>query len=212
MTNVLLADDNPVIRAGLKIFIAKVITSSIIDEVWDIDIVYQKVKQNEYALMIIDATIAGTDSFPLIYEALKLKPDARILIFSINNEDKYAKKYLQLGVKGYLNKDASEPEIENAIYNVLNNKRYISASLMETIATQSLGNNVDNPFSKLSPREYEIAKLLIRGESLGEICNKLNLHSSTVGTFKSRIFEKLNCRNIIDINSLAKMYKVIPAF
>ena len=212
MTKILLADDHPVIRAGLKIFIEKVISPALIDEVWDTDMAYEKIKQNEYALVILDAAIAGIDSFTLVHDTLALKPNVKILMFSVNNQDIYAKKYLQLGAKGYISKDASEAEIENAIHNVLNNKRYISASLMETIANSALGHNTDNPFDKLSPREFEIARHLIRGEALSEISNKLNLHSSTVSTYKNRVYEKLNCRNIIDINSLAKLYKVIPAF
>lgn len=211
MTNVLLADDHPVIRAGLKIFIEKVITAPMIHEVCDADTAYEQIRNNEYALVILDATIAGIDSFTLVHDTLALKPDSKILMFSINNEDVYAKKYLQLGAKGYLSKDASETEIENAIVNVMNNKRYISASLMELIASNAIGKNPENPFHKLSPRELEIVKLLIRGASVTEISARLNLHSSTVGTYKARIFEKLNCRNVIDINSLARIYRVIPA-
>ena len=71
------------------------------------------------------------------------------------------------------------------------------------------GNETENPFDQLSPREFEIVQHLLQCESLNEICGKLTLHSSTVGTHKARIFEKLKCKNIIKLNALAKLYRVI---
>ena len=69
--------------------------------------------------------------------------------------------------------------------------------------------NPQNPFDSLSPREFEIVQHLIRGESVAEICQKLTLHSSTVGTHKARIFEKLHCSNIIDLNLPAKVHNIV---
>lgn len=209
MTNVLLADDHPVIRSALTVYINKVVSPTHIDEAWETATAFEKIKQNNYSLIILDATIAGEDSFQLVGNTIAVKPNANILMFSVNNEEVYAKKYLQLGAKGYLSKDAPEEEIINAIKNVFNNKLYISASLMEAITDDASGHKKDNPFNDLSHREFEIAKHLINGESVSEISTKLNLHTSTVGTNKSRIFEKLNCKNVIDLNALAKKYKVI---
>ena len=209
MKKILIADDHPVIRYGLKIFIEKVANSFMIDEAWNSDLAFEKIKHNEYALIILDATIAGEDSFSLVSNTLALQPDAKILMFSVSDEEMYAKKYLQHGAKGYLSKDASEPEIVNAIRNVLNNKRYISASLMDVYTQDALGNKAYNPFHNLTTRELEITMHLLRGETVSEISHKLNIHTSTVGTHKAKIFEKLHCKNIIDINVLAKMYKVI---
>lgn len=212
MTKILLADDHPVIRAGLKIFIKKAIISSAIDEVWEAGAAYKKIEENEYALLILDATIAGKDSFELVHDTLALKPDAKILMFSVNNEELYAKKYLQLGAKGYLSKDASEVEIESAIYNVLNNKRYISASLLEYFTDSMLTNRPDNPFDLLSAREFEIVQHLIRGATIMELSNKLHIHTSTVGTLKTRILKKLKCKNLVDINAIARVHNITPTF
>jgi DNA-binding NarL/FixJ family response regulator len=212
MTKILLADDHPVIRSGLKIIIEKIITSSVIDEVWSAGAAYEKLNENEYSLVILDATIAGVDSYSLVKNTLLVKPGAKILMFSINNEDVYASKYLQLGAKGYLCKNASEIEIESAIHNVLNNKRYVSASLLESFAENILRHRATNPFENLSPREFEIVQHLIRGESVAEISKNLHLHTSTVGTHKARIFKKLKCKNIIEISASAKVNNVAHAF
>ncbi len=115
-----------------------------------------------------------------------------------------------LGAKGYVGKDAPEAEIKKAIETTLNDKRYISNSLSRSLTEEALGNKSFNPFDRLSPQEFKIIQYLMKGESVGEISEKLNLHTSTIGTHKARIFKKLNCKNIVDINSLAKIHNVMP--
>jgi len=211
MVNILLADDHVIIRAGLKLFIANYISHSIVDEACDGNSAFEKIKSKDYSLIILDVNMPATDSFGLVSNIISLRPDANILMFSMNSEEVYAKKYLQLGVKGYLSKTAPETEIKIALDNVIQGKRYISTALNQALAEQSLGKKSENPFENLSPREFEIVLHLIRGESLADICHTLTLQSSTVGTHKARIFEKLHCSNIIDINALAKVYNIIPS-
>ena len=62
------------------------------------------------------------------------------------------------------------------------------------------------PFDNLSSREFEVALLLIQGKALNEITNILNVHTSTIGTHKGHIFEKLKVDNVIELNELAKLY------
>jgi DNA-binding NarL/FixJ family response regulator len=110
-----------------------------------------------------------------------------------------------------LKKDETDSEIEKAITNLLNNKRYISSSLSEKLlADHHRDDHHENPFDKLSTREFEIVQHLSRGDSLAEICEKLNLHSSTVGTHKARIFQKLQCKNVVELSELAKVHKILP--
>lgn len=213
MIKILLADDHVIIRAGLKIFIKNLIPLSAIEEAWDGDTAFEKIKFTDFDIIILDVNMPATDSFGLVSNILALKPNSKILMFSMNAEEIYAKKYLHLGALGYINKDAAEEEIKEAINNVLDNKRYISPSLTKTLTDSALGKkmNNQNPFDLLSPRELEIASHLMKGESVSEISSYLNLHTSTVGTHKARIFEKLQCKNIVGINELARVHKIIKS-
>ena len=210
MIKILLADDHVIIRAGLKVYIKNIIPQSIIDEADDGDSTFNKIKENDYDLVILDINMSATDSFGLVSNIIAIKPDSKILMFSMNSEEIYAKKYLNLGALGYISKDASSEEIRLAINNVMNNKRYISPSLTQKLATRALGKNPEtqNPFDMLSPRELEIARHLMKGESVSQIGTYLNLHTSTVGTHKARIFEKLKVNNIIEINELARIHNL----
>lgn len=211
MKTILLADDHLIIRAGLKIFISNYFVHAVIDEASDGDSAFQKIKERDYSLVILDVNMPGTDSFGLVNNIIALKPLTNILMFSMNSEEVYAKKYFQLGVKGYLSKTAPESEIKIALDNVIKGKRYLSPALNILLTEMAIGKQSANPFENLSPREFEIVLHLIRGESLAEICHALNLQPSTVGTHKARIFDKLHCSNIIDINALAKVFNVIPS-
>jgi DNA-binding NarL/FixJ family response regulator len=210
MINILLTDDHPIIRAGLKRFILDYIAHSVIDEADDGDSAFKKIKEKNYNLIILDANMPNTDSFGLVTNIIALKPGANILIYSMNAEETYAKRYLQLGAKGFLSKTSAEDEMKKALDNVMSGKKYVSSRLSESFTEAAIGKKTTNPFETLSPREFEIMLHLIRGKSISEICSTLNLQPSTAATYKARIFLKLKCDNIIDMHELAKVYNIIP--
>lgn len=211
MIQILLADDHAIIRAGLKTYIQNIIPDSNIEEAFDGNSTFEKIREKDYALIILDINMPATDSFGLVSNILAIKPESKILMFSMNSEEIFAKKYLNLGALGYLNKDASADEIKHAINNVMNNKRYMSSSLTQSLTDSALGKKASkqNPFDLLSSRELEIVRHLMKGESVSQIGAYLNLHTSTVGTHKARILEKLNCKNVIGINELARVHNFI---
>ena len=210
MKKILLADDHVIIREGLKIMLQRTIPHTVVEEAINGDSAFEKLKKNVYDLIILDVNMPNTDCFGLVSNIMAIRPDAKILMFSMNAEEMYAKKYLQLGAKGYVCKDADEDEIVKAVMNVLDNKRYISPALGQVLANEAFGNKSANPFNDLSHRELELVMHLVKGESASEISKILILHPSTIGTYKARIFEKLDCSNIVDLNTMAKMYNIIP--
>ena len=212
MPNLLIADDHTIIRTGLKLIIENFLPDCKIDEAHDGDSAFERISNHEYDLTILDINMPNTNSFELVKTILLLKPETKILMYSMNTEEIYAKRFLKIGVMGYLRKDEPESEIKKAINSVLNNKIYISVELTEKLVHDLYtGNQSANPFDKLSPREFEIVQHLIEGESVGDISQKLKLHTSTVGTHKARIFEKLKCNNVIYLSKLIKYHNVVFA-
>jgi DNA-binding NarL/FixJ family response regulator len=90
----------------------------------------------------------------------------------------------------------------------LNGRKYISDTLGELLAHDALSDEPSNPFDKLSTREFEIVTLLLAGETAIEISKSMNLQASTVGTHKSRVFEKLGVTNILELKELATSYNL----
>lgn len=207
MIKILLADEQAIIRNGLKSIIEKNISSSIIEEVCEANLVFEKIKVNDYQLIILDINMPTSDSLKLVQDILDSKPDSKMLVFTMYPEEMFAKQYLQLGVMGYLSKRSSETEISIAIGNLLNNKRYVSASLLESLTHHSFKTSTGNPFESLSGREVEILQHLLHGETTSTISNLLKVDISTVGTYKSRIFKKLKCKSLENVYSMANLYK-----
>lgn len=210
MPDILLIDDHSIVRKGLKMLIEDFIAHSNIDEAYDGESALQKIKQADYDLVVMDVNMPHTDSSGTLQTILAMKPGTKILIFSMNSEEVYAKRYLKMGARGYIRKEAPSVEIEKAINTVLNDKVYISPSLTQKLLSDlHTVSEPENPFDKLSSREFEIVQHMAQGESVAEISQKLNLHTSTVGTHKARIFEKLHLHNVIEISNLAKVHNVI---
>jgi len=210
MKRFLLIDDHEIVKAGLKVFLENEFPDIAVDDACDRESALQKFGDGQYDLVLLDVNIPGTNSCKLLSEILNIEPKINILIFSMNTEVVYAKKYLQLGAKGYITKSAPVEELSNAIDAVLQNKRYINAALKELLVEDHLtGKASTNPFVDLSPRELEVFQRLMHGETPVQMCSSLNLSSSTVATYKARIFEKLNCKNILELNLLAKLHDMI---
>src|SRR6185312_13942358 len=129
MHNILLIDDHFVIITGLKTVINNFLGHCKTDVAHDGNSAFEKIKHKNYDLIIMDVSLPNTDSLQLLNNILAEKPDTKVLMFSMNPEELYAKRYLRHGAMGYLSKDASLNEIKHAIECALRNNKYISPAL-----------------------------------------------------------------------------------
>lgn len=208
MKRFLLIDDHEVVRSGINGLLSEIYKPCEVDEAANTDMAAEKLKHQSYDLIMMDIQMPNSDSLGMM-EYINIRyPDAKVLIFSMSSETIYAKRFLKAGAKGFLSKDSSLNEIKKAINLVLNNRRYVSDALAESLAFNAASNAPENPFEKLSQREFEIASLLLSGQTVSEVSRSLNLQTSTVGTHKSRIFEKLGIENILELKELATSYNL----
>ena len=206
MKNILLVDDHTIIRTGLKILLGNDLASYTFHEAADGESALEYVHSSCYELIVMDINIPGTDTFALVEQILAYEPESKILMFSMNCESIYAKRFLKLGVRGYVRKDEPAADIKHAVLTVLNNHRYISKGLTEELVEEVYSNKKNNPFDNLSPRQFEIVRRLVQGKKISDICQELQLHSSTVSTQKNRIFEKLNVNNLVELYAISKLH------
>ena len=207
INRVLVADDHTIVRSGIKLIIQDLLPSTVIDEASNGNEVISLVKKNGYALIVLDINMPDTDSITLVTNLFAYREQCKILIYTMNSEELYAKRFLKLGVLGYLNKESQAGEIRKAIAAVLNGEIYVSKTVKKEL-NEDLKKGADNPFHKLSDREIQTVKYLLHGYSLPEIKKILNIHSSTIGTYKTRIFEKLKIKSLRELSELAKMYRM----
>lgn len=208
MKKFLLVDDHVVVRSGIKTLLSDMYNPAEVHEAMDGETAMLKLKENNYDLVMLDIQMPKTDTLGLM-EYIHIKyPALKVLMFSMSAENIYAKRFMKAGAYGFISKEAPLDEITRAINVILNNKKYISDKLAEQLAEDSFSGKTSNPFNELSPREFEIVSLLLDGKTVTDIAHTLNIQTSTVGTHKARLFDKLGVTNILELKELATTYNL----
>jgi two-component system invasion response regulator UvrY len=198
----LIVDDHEIVRAGIKLLLESIYQPTEIHESRDGESTLRLIDANRYELIILDVQMPNTDTFLLMEYIHSRYPETRVLIFSIGVEHIYAKRFLRAGAMGFVSKDSPLEELTRAINLVLSNRKYISEYLLDILAEEAGPATTVNPFDRLSPREMEIVSLLLAGHTRTTISKMLKLESSTVGTYKARIFDKLGVKNILELKEM----------
>ena len=208
MKRILIADDHTIVRTGVSVLVKAEYLNVQIDECDDGNSAWDKIQSAPYDLVIMDINMPGTDSVNLLKNIFTLQPYLKVLILTMSSEEIYARKYLQLGVMGFLNKEADNAEIRKAIASVMNNRKYMSAKLQEIINREAIGGTTGGLFENLSARELEVMTHLIEGKNVSEIADVLSIHISTVSTHKANILQKLKVNNVIELTRVAKRFDI----
>jgi len=208
MKRLLIADDHTLVRYGLKIALSSHFTDCQIDESWDGESVMAQLNANKYDLVLLDLNMPETDPSVLLHWIKEFHKDAKVLVVSMNEENIYGKRTLELGAQGYLKKDSSPAELLKAINTVLSGKKYVSSALGDILMHDTIHGNALNPFDRLAPREFQIAMHLVQDHSLSEIGEMLQIQYVTVSTLKRRILEKLGIKSMKALVQLAEAYGI----
>ena len=206
MTSVLIIDDHQIVANAVKLLIIENITDVNIFKAADFpSAIDTLLSQEKIDLIILDIGIPGGRDHLMIEEIRKIHANVPILIFSANDESSFAKQYLRSGANGFVSKGADEEDLLAAIKIALSGGKYISPHMQQLILEEFIGNKAaQNEAStdyrnSLTAREYDVMLLLLKGKWTKEIADELQIKLSTVSAHKSRIFEKFQVDNVIDL-------------
>jgi DNA-binding NarL/FixJ family response regulator len=205
MRKFLIADDHHILRTGLAVIIKDEFSNAEIDECCNGDCVWKKIQNTEYDLVILDITMPGTDSLRLLKNIFSLKPDQKVMIFTMSSVAIYAKQYLSMGVKGFINKEAKPSEVRLGIVAVLNNRKYLGSDMKHILTSENIV-GASTPFDNLTFRELEIMNHLVGGKNVKEIAEMLFLHISTISTHKAKIMLKLDVSNVVELTMKVQLF------
>lgn len=202
----LIADDHSVVRQGISLVVKELFLNAQIHTAGTFKDTLKVVKETKLDLLILDINFPDGNSINIIPEVKNAQPDIKILIFSAFDESIYAMRYLNAGASGYLNKGCTEDEIKQAVKSMITSGKYITQSIKDRILDSYISRTPINPLEKLSIREVEVARLLIKGYGNLEISELLQIKKTTVSTFKNRVFEKLGIDNLAALIELFQLY------
>lgn len=208
--NILIVDDHDVIRQSLSLIINTEFPKAGCAKVENAAACIEFLKKEEFDLVILDMNLPDMDGITLTEWIRNHYPQQMILIFSMNPTELFAKRLYQIGVMGYLNKQANMSELTKALRIILTEKKqYMDEEFKSMLARDFLNKNPDDPIEKLSKRELSIAQLLANGKSIAEIAAQLNIESSTIRTYKARIFQKMDVVTLHEFLAKSKLYKLV---
>jgi DNA-binding NarL/FixJ family response regulator len=194
MINILIADDFPVVRRGLKQILAEERDMAVLGEAQNAHEVLQMLRQGDWDVLVLDVGMPGRGGFEILSEVRASHPDLPVLMLSMHPEEQYGVRALKAGAAGYLSKESAPEELVKAIRKVHAGGKYVSPSLAERLASV-LGEGADRPpHERLSDREYEVMLRLASGKTVTEIADLLCLSVKTISTYRARVLEKMALR------------------
>lgn len=192
MIRILIADDHPLIREGLKRVLAQCTDVEVVDEAKDGEEAVLKSKDPTVDVLTLDVSMPGPGFLEVLRRVKAHRPDLQVLALSVQPEEQYAVRALRAGAAGYLTKNHSSDELAKAIRQVASGRKYVTASLAEKLAVELGAPAGKEPHETLSEREYQVFCLLGAGKTVAEVADKLALSPKTVSTYRTRIMEKMN--------------------
>jgi len=191
MTRILLIDDHPIVRLGVRRILSEHFDPVFIGEAGDAENGTTQALDGEWDVVVLDVTMPGAVGLDVLKHLREQRPTLPILVLSIHPANQFARRALHAGASGYLTKDSAPSELVGAIEDVKRGKRYVSEAVKATMAgTRSqLATH-----EALSDREYQALRMLGSGRTVSEISEELGLSVKTVSTYRARVLQKLGMR------------------
>ena len=203
MIRIAIVDDHPLVRAGLRQFLADQPDFSVVAEAASGREALDIVRRGEVDVIVMDIAMPDQSGVDALAAIRARSPDLPVLILSGFPEAHYATTLLRQGASGYLNKDCDPEEIVKAIRTVCRGRKYITAGVAEQLA-DGLGRGDDRPLHEhLSERELQVFLRLAAGETIGHLADSLSLSVKTVSTYRSRVMEKMQLASNSDLTYYA---------
>ena len=204
---ILIADDHPIFRAGLKETLAKDPSVESIGEADDGHKALELARKKNWDAVVLDIKMPGRDGLEVLQELRREQPTLPVLILSAHPEDQLALRLLKAGAAGYLTKEKAPEVLLTAIRKVVSGGKYISESLAEKVVFAFESEKA--PDETLSNREYQVMRMIASGKTMQEIGKGLFLSVRTVSTYRARILEKMNMNSNAEIIRYAVDHKLI---
>ena len=207
--DVLIADDHAIIRDGLTKILADTDDLLVAGEASNGTAVLEQVRLRDWSLLVLDISMPGRNGLELIKLVKAERPKLPILIFSMHPEEQYAVRAIRAGASGYLSKEGDTDLLLPAMRRLVAGGVSISSKVAELLATDVSSQSAKASHTRLSDREFEVFKRIVRGTSLTAIAEEFSLSVKTVSTHKSHILAKMGMSTQVDLVRYAMEHRLL---
>lgn len=208
MIRIVLVDDHGLMRAGARMLIEAEHDMQVIGEAGSGDEALPMLRKLKPDVVLCDFHMPGLSGLEVTERLARSLPEIRLLMVSVLNEGPIPRRVLAAGAQGYLDKGAPGSELITAIREVAAGRRYIGVAIAQQMALEGL-NGTPSAVQALTPRELEVALLLVQGRKMTEIGERLSLSAKTVATHKYRVFDKLGVRDVVSLVKIARQHGLV---
>jgi len=203
MIEIMIVDDHPVVRRGLREILNGERDIRVTAEADTAEEALSLARDRHFDAVVLDLILPNRSGFDLLQDLHHEYPEIPVLIMSVHPEEQFAARVLKAGASGYLMKDSAPEELVRAVRKIHAGGHYISLSFAEKLA-RDLGEGIDHPpHEKLSHREFQILQMIARGRTIKGIAETLYISEKTVSTYRHRILQKLNFQTNAEIITYA---------
>jgi len=199
MIRVLIADDHALVRDGLRRMLESTADIRVVGEAETGDQVLVAVAREQPDVLVLDVAMPGPGFLEILRTLREGHPRVRTVVLSAHAEEEYAERALKAGAVGYVTKERTPDDLQEAIRRAARGIRYISETLAQHLAAHLTGDVPRPHHESLSDREFQVLQLLGQGRSVKEIGAALDLSPKTISTYRERILEKLSLKTTADL-------------
>ena len=195
---VLLADDHTLVRAGMRSLLKEIAGVEVIAEASNGREAVELVDKHQPDVVLMDIAMSGLNGLEAAARIIKSHPQCKVIILSMHSTEEYVTKALQIGVAGYLIKDAATSELELALRAVARGEKYLSPAISTHLIDQfkSRPAELETGLETLTPRQRETLQLIAEGHTTKEIAEILGVGPKTVETHRAQLMERLNIHDV----------------
>jgi DNA-binding NarL/FixJ family response regulator len=207
---IMLVDDHVVVRSGLRRLLEQKAGFTVVAEAEDGEHAYQEYALQQPDVVVMDISMPGMGGLETLRRILTRYPSARIVMYSMHENVAFATQAMQVGARGYVAKSGSSEELVSALMEVAKGRNYISPGIAQRVALNTLAGE-DDPFKRLSSREFEVFRLLAEGGNVESIAEMLKISQKTVANYQTLLKQKLGVAGPVDLVRLAIRHGVIES-
>ncbi|PSJ16438.1 response regulator [Nitrosomonas supralitoralis] len=209
MIKVLIADDHSLFRDGLKRIFSETNDIEVVAEAIDGKDIIKKTREYDWDITLLDINLPDINGLEILKRILSVKSSSCVLVLSMYPEEEYAIRAIRSGASGYMTKDSPTDQLINVVRRLAQGGKYVNPELAEKLLFNPVVDSEKLIHTTFSDREFHVFKLIVSGESLTSIANRLSLSVKTVSTYRSRILEKMGMKNNAQLVRYAIQHKLV---
>jgi len=202
MRRILLVDDHPLVRQGIKQVLIGAFHPALVSEVSNAEEGATELRNNSWDVIVLDLSLPGMSGLDWLKQVRRERPKVPVLILSMYQPAQFARRAMNAGAAGYLTKDSDPAELVKAVGEIIAGRRYLNPGVIDEMVADLETHRPDRgprTHESLSDREYQVMRMIASGRTVSQIAQGLSLSVKTISTFRARVLKKMGMKTTAEL-------------